>query len=231
MPLNTRKPGTPLAKLQVRQAIQLALDPAAIAKVRNTNAIPASQIVPSSIPGYDPTITRPARNIAKAKELLTQAGYPKGFSFELTYFKPSQSTADEITKELAEAGITIKEDPQSDPSTLIKKAQTSGLADSFIVTFTSDIFDASDVLGTYGDTVNYKNPEALALLAKAGSTLDSTKRLSYLKQASHVMATDLGIEPIFVQSGDSIIFDPSFVIQRDVASNTIGVYFQKVYAK
>jgi peptide/nickel transport system substrate-binding protein len=230
MPLNTLRPGTPLAKLQVRQAIQLALDPVAIAKVRSTAAIPAAQIVPSSIPGYDPSITRPARDVAQAKTLLTQAGYPNGTSFTLSYFMPSQATAVEIQKELSDAGIKLLLDPQTDPQTLITKSQT-GKTDSFIETYTSDYFDGSDVLSNFDNTPNYKNQTVVDLVAKANSTLDTTKRLGYLKQASHAMATDLGVEPVFVQSGDSIIYDPSYVITRDVANNSLGIYFQKVYAK
>jgi peptide/nickel transport system substrate-binding protein len=230
MPLNTLKAGTPLAKLQVRQAIQLALDPLAIAKVRSTAAIPATQIVPSSIPGYDPSITRPARDVAQAKTLLTQAGYPSGISFTLTYFAPSQTTAVEMQKELAEAGIKLVLDQQTDPQTMLAKAFKGG-TDSFFETYTSDYFDGSDVLSTFYNTPNYKNQTVVDLVAKANSTLDTTKRLGYLKQASHAMATDLGVEPVFVQSGDSIIYDASYVITRDVANNSLGIYFQKVYAK
>jgi hypothetical protein len=51
------------------------------------------------------------------------------------------------------------------------------------------------------------------------------------KQASHAMATDLGVEPIFVQTGDTIFYDPSYVITRDVSGDNLGIYFQKVYAK
>lgn len=230
MPLNTLKAGSPLAKLQVRQAIEDAIDPSAIAKVRETDGVPATQLVPNSIVGFDPSVTRPARDVAKAKELLKEAGYPSGISFTLTYFAPSQTTAAEIAKELAEAGIKVNLDPQTDVKTLSSKA-FSGQTDAYFNTYTSDIFDASDVLSAFADTPNYKNQAVIDLLTKAGSTLDANKRLGYLQQASKLMADDLGVVPIFSESGDQIIYDPSFVIQRDIANNSIGVYFQKVYAK
>ncbi len=232
LPLNVLKAGSPLQKLPVRQAIEDSLDPAAIAKVREVQATAASQIVPNSIPGYDPTLTRPPRDIAKAKSLLASAGYPKGFSMMLTYFSPSQSTAVEIQKELAESGITVVLDPQTEVKPLAAKAN-GGLTDAYFSTYSSEIFDASDILGSFtgSDNKNYDNPAIDALLTKAASTLNESTRLGYLKQATHLMSTDLGVVPIFSESGDQIIYDPSFVIQRDIASANLGIYFQKVYAK
>jgi peptide/nickel transport system substrate-binding protein len=230
MPLNTLKAGSPLQKLAVRQAIQLALDPAAIAKARGVPGTPTAQVITKSIPGFDPTITRPARDVTKAKALLAQAGYPNGTSFTLTYFVSSQATAEEIAKELAEAGITVNLDPQTEVKTLAAKAYSGG-TDAYIFTTSSDIEDGSDILAQLINTPNYTNQTVTDLLAKAQDTANSSTRLGYLKAASRSMSTDLGVEPIYTETGNQIIYDPSFVIQRDLSNTSLGVYFWKVYAK
>jgi ABC-type transport system substrate-binding protein len=227
---NTLKPGTPLAKLQVRQAIQYSVDPLPIAKTRGDQAGVASQTVPSSIPGYNPNLKPVTRDITKAKQLLTAAGYPKGLSFTLTYFAQSQDTAVEIQKELAEAGITVNLDPQTEVKTLAAKAEGGG-TDAFFQTESSDIFDASDVLNNYVDTPNYANPAISALLTKASSTLDQATRLGYLQQSMKLFTEDVGVVPVYTVKSGSLVYEPSYVITRDIEGINLGIYFQNVYAK
>lgn len=229
--LNTKRAGSPLQNQKVRQAISLAADPIAVGKVRNEDPSPVGQVIPASIPGYNPDVTRPARDVNKAKQLLKEAGYPNGITLNLTYFGPAKVTADEITRQLAEAGIVIRQDPQTDLQVLGQKATTGG-TDMFFQTYASDILDASDVLANYIDTANYTNQEAVDLLKKAQSTFDSSKRLSLLQQASKAVSEDFGVIPLYTPKSVPITYDPSYVLQRDInSSNQLGIYWAKVYAK
>lgn len=231
LPLNTKRVGSPLQNQKVREAIHLATDPAPLAKVRGEDPLPASQLMPSSIPGYNPDVIRPARDIVKAKQLLKEAGYPNGFTITFTYYGPSQSTADEISRQLAEAGIKLKQDPQTDVKILGQKAATGG-TDMYFQTYATDILDASDTLAVYSDTANYTNAKVVKLLGDAQNTFDSSKRLGFLQEASKEMSTDLGVVPVYTPKSTPISHNKNLVIQRDInSSNLLGIYWFKVYAK
>ncbi|MFT4266988.1 MAG: ABC transporter substrate-binding protein [Xenophilus sp.] len=74
-------PGTPLARREVRLALNYALDRDAIIKsVFRGQAAPLASTIPSSYPyGSNPDLKPYAYDPAKAKKLLADAGYPKGF--------------------------------------------------------------------------------------------------------------------------------------------------------
>ncbi|MDB5182108.1 MAG: hypothetical protein JWP13_871, partial [Candidatus Saccharibacteria bacterium] len=231
IPLNTKRAGSPLQNQKVREAIHLTIDPAPLAKIRGEEPIPASQLMPSSIPGYNPDLTRPARDVAKAKQLLKEAGYPNGVTINFTYYAPSQKTADEISRQLAEAGIKLKQDPQTEVKNLGQKAATGG-TDMYFQTYSTDILDASDTLSVYSDTANYTNEKVVKLLADAQNTFDSSKRLGLLQEASKEMSTDLGVIPVYTPKSSPISYNKNLVLQRDInSSNLLGIYWAKVYAK
>ena len=71
----------PLADVRVRQAISHALDRKALVQgIYNGNAVPLyAQIPPHLTELYDPNYVKFAYDTAKAKKLLTEAGYPDGF--------------------------------------------------------------------------------------------------------------------------------------------------------
>jgi dipeptide transport system substrate-binding protein len=68
----------------VRQALAMAIDKPAIVKaVYEGNAKVAHLPLPSSMWGYDKTIKPPVRDLARAKQLLKEAGYPNGFELNI----------------------------------------------------------------------------------------------------------------------------------------------------
>jgi peptide/nickel transport system substrate-binding protein len=76
---------SPFAKKEVRQAVQYAIDTVAMAKAQGYGwADPYwNQVFPKGNPANDPTIVGYPYDPAKAKALLTQAGYPNGFTCSL----------------------------------------------------------------------------------------------------------------------------------------------------
>lgn len=75
----------PFADKKVRQAMNMIIDREAIKKVVMADqAIPAGSIIPPFVNGYTKELDAiPPRDVAKAKALMTEAGYPNGFGVTL----------------------------------------------------------------------------------------------------------------------------------------------------
>ncbi|MFN8535478.1 MAG: ABC transporter substrate-binding protein [Dehalococcoidia bacterium] len=87
---------TPLADRRVRQAINYAIDRASIARqFYKEYAKPSGQ---QAVPGslyFDPDAPPWPYDVAKAKQLLAEAGYPNGFKLQVgIVFTPSRAPAD-----------------------------------------------------------------------------------------------------------------------------------------
>jgi oligopeptide transport system substrate-binding protein len=93
---------------KVRQAISLAIDRKKLCDViLNGSAIPAYTIIPKGIDGYDENAGIEF-NVEKSKELLKEAGYPKGFTIDyLMRYKAVQPMDFAIQGMLQQIGIKL----------------------------------------------------------------------------------------------------------------------------
>ncbi|MFJ9247962.1 ABC transporter substrate-binding protein [Streptomyces sp. NPDC101776] len=109
----------PFNNAKVRQAISYAVDRSSVVNAAGGSSLAeaATTFLPNQKSfGYDPYDLFPAGasgNAAKAKELLTEAGYPKGITVTLTHsndkdFETSPEIATAIQDALKKAGITVK---------------------------------------------------------------------------------------------------------------------------
>ncbi len=74
----------PLADVRVRKAFSMAMDRSAIVdNVMGGLAVPTGQIVFEALGGYNPDIAVPEFDVAGAKALLAEAGYPDGFKLTI----------------------------------------------------------------------------------------------------------------------------------------------------
>ncbi|MEM8812387.1 MAG: ABC transporter substrate-binding protein [Pseudomonadota bacterium] len=75
----------PFADVRVRQAMKIALNRDAIKKVvMRDQSVPAGVIMPPFVNGWTEALDAvPETDVEKAKALLTEAGYPDGFSIQL----------------------------------------------------------------------------------------------------------------------------------------------------
>ncbi len=98
---------SPWSNLKVRQAAEYALDKESIAKTFGFGYFrAATQASSPEAPAYVPSITGRKYDVAKAKQLLTEAGYPNGFKTKLI----AQDTQDQnvlaaVQSNLSKAGI------------------------------------------------------------------------------------------------------------------------------
>ncbi len=79
-------PASPFADIRVRQAVSLAIDNETIAKTVGLGFfIPANQPCAPDSWTYNPKVVGYPYNPQRARELLTQAGYPSGFKTKLAF--------------------------------------------------------------------------------------------------------------------------------------------------
>ncbi len=100
----------PLDNVKVRRAITHAIDRDRIIKhILEGNAYPLSGLLSPQVFGYEPSAKAFAYDPEKAKQLLTEAGFPNGF--EIDYFSPTgrypkdREVAQVIVEQLSKVGI------------------------------------------------------------------------------------------------------------------------------
>ncbi|MFF0700008.1 ABC transporter substrate-binding protein [Streptomyces tendae] len=104
-----------LGKVGVRQAINHAIDRAAILKTVHGKGTLTGQVFPKNNPGYVAELeNRYPYDPAKAKELLAEAGYPKGFTLQMPLIQGVGNTSqfDLMKQYLGAVGITVDYVPE-----------------------------------------------------------------------------------------------------------------------
>jgi ABC-type transport system substrate-binding protein len=179
----------PFDKVEVRQAVNMAIDKQRIVKIINNRAVPANQPLPPSMPGYDKNYQGYPYDPAKAKELLKQAGLEKGFKTTLYVYNvdPNPRIAQAIQEDLKKVGIDaqIKALAQANVIAAGGKAKTAPMIWSGGMAWIADFPDPSNfygpILGCAGATPGgwnwswYCNKELDARAAKADALSDPSK--------------------------------------------------------
>ncbi|GGE96987.1 ABC transporter substrate-binding protein [Stappia taiwanensis] len=103
--MNVKMP--PFDKLEVRKAVNMAINKERIVRIINGRAVVANQPLPPSMPGYDKDYKGYPFDPEAAKKLLAEAGYPDGFETELYVYNtdPNPRIAQSIQADLAAIGI------------------------------------------------------------------------------------------------------------------------------
>lgn len=103
--LNVTTP--PFDKLEVRKAVNMAINKERITQIINGRAIPATQPLPPSMPGYTEGYAGYAYDPEGARAMLAEAGLADGFETELFVMNtdPNPRIAQAIQQDLAAIGI------------------------------------------------------------------------------------------------------------------------------
>lgn len=100
---------SPLSNEKVREALEYGIDKVAIAKAFSYGFWgPAYQYAPSSSGAYDSSLPQKTYDPTKAKQMLSDAGYPNGFTINLyiTNDDPAKSIGQAIANQWAGIGVT-----------------------------------------------------------------------------------------------------------------------------
>jgi dipeptide transport system substrate-binding protein len=112
--LSIRTDKKPYSDLRVRQALAMAIDHDSLVKsVFQGSGMPTGALVPSALWGHNATLKPYPYDPAKAKALLTEAGYPDGFKVDLwaipvtrAYMPNGKRAAEIIQADWARIGVT-----------------------------------------------------------------------------------------------------------------------------
>jgi peptide/nickel transport system substrate-binding protein len=109
---NGTRPRTPMmSDARVRKAFELSIDRTALIQVvYNGLYTPIAQMVPPNSPFYSPEVPPPARDVAKARALLAEAGVRTPLAVELMIANSpdARQVAEVIQSMAAEAGFDVK---------------------------------------------------------------------------------------------------------------------------
>jgi ABC-type transport system substrate-binding protein len=189
----------PFDKVEVRRAVNMAINKDRIVQVVNNRAVPATQPLPPAMPGYTADYKGYAFDVEGAKKLLADAGYPDGFETDLYAMNtdPNPRIAQAIQQDLAAIGI--KANIQSLAQANVIEAGGAGTAPmiwSGGMAWVADFPDPSNfygpILGCAGaepggwNWAKYCNPELDAAAVAADSMSDPAMMADRLKAWSDI---------------------------------------------
>ncbi|MDO8501280.1 MAG: ABC transporter substrate-binding protein [Gemmatimonadaceae bacterium] len=190
----------PLADKRVRQALNYATDAKGILDgIVSGRGNLAAGVIPPALPGGDSTRKGYTRDVAKAKQLLAEAGFPNGIDIELwsSQTPPFPRIAQAVQANLKETGVRVTL-VQRDASSM-REAARAGKTDMALKDWFADYPDAENFLypllhsankGVGGNVSFYSNPGYDKLVSEARREQDEAKRTALYSQADEIEYQD-----------------------------------------
>ncbi len=203
----------PFGNVLVRRAIAYAIDEKAIATAFYAlGAIVADNWTPPGMLGENPAVKAYPLDVAKARALLAQAGFPHGFATQLYYFTSPrpympepQRIAEAIQADLKAAGIEVTLEPfefsvfltkarnGEHPMCLIGWTGDNGDPDNF---FYALLDQDSAVKGQAQNFSFWRDPKFHALMLAGQQTVDQQKRAEIYRQANALVHDQVPAVPL-----------------------------------
>ncbi|MGF1686897.1 ABC transporter substrate-binding protein [Photobacterium japonica] len=203
-----------LKDVRVRQAIVHAINNDGIVKkIMKGFATTAGQQGPVGYAGYDEALV-PRYDVKKAKQLMKEAGYEKGF--KLTMLAPNNRYVNDAKVAQAAAAMLSKIGIKVDLKTLPKAQYWPEFdlcaADMLMIGWHSDTEDSANLTefltmtrdaktgkGQY-NCGYYSNPKVDALVEQSNKETDPAKRAQMLKDVERILYDDAAFVPLHWQS-------------------------------
>ncbi|MGH9442664.1 MAG: ABC transporter substrate-binding protein [Thermoanaerobaculia bacterium] len=202
----------PFRNVLVREALDIAIDRNALVRDLPYNAVPASQLVPPFIFGFDPRIRIPVHDPARTRDLLARAGLPRGFSATLQTRTLLADAARLVADQLKNVGIKFDLQVLTDPEYFARMdARDTTVHISRFGCLTGDLSDILDnVLHSLDPArhfgihnyVGYSSPEVDAEIEASAEKQSVNARRDALQQIEDRLMRDLVWIPLFVDQDD-----------------------------
>ena len=225
-----------LANPKVRAAIDYAIDREGIAKGPSMGLFPtAYQVLTPESKGYCSEKDCPPRkyNVAKAKQLLAEAGYPSGIEFEVLVLNSTFREAWEAAQaSMALAGIKMKINYQERAK--YNEWRAGKIAPGLGAMQTNNVFiNPLLVLDYYfrsDASIDQYFPRPAgtdALLAKATASQDLQEVFKLCRQVSKILYDDVTVIPIYTTARlvlvNKKVHDIGYFIGGDANNNKLGL--------
>lgn len=207
---------SPFADVRVRRAVSYALDTKTICETIFAGEVePANQYIYEGNWAYDPSIKGYPYNPGKAKELLAEAGYPKGFKTKIIYRTTPEwdELFTAVQAYLAAVGIQAELVPMQYPG-FMAIAYRSGKWDGLIVTVVHSKTDTAAVLmerfsgkSSFYSSVLYP-PDYVEALEKAISAPNFDLKQKYTHEAMKLMIDKYCLQNTIYSPIDPIVTQP-----------------------
>ena len=200
----------PLRDPKVREALDLAIDRKTLVRVVLEGlGRPANQLMPTNFFGGSKNLPERPYDVAKAKKLLADAGYPKGFEidFHCTNNRlPGDSAVCEALSQMwARAGLKVNANALN--GTVFFPAQQKGEFSLWMSGWGTLTGEASYTYGSLVHTADpktglgafnkqgYSNPEVDTLLQEGSRTMDDAKRRALFEKVTEISMNDRALIP------------------------------------
>lgn len=201
---NTRH--SPLDDVRVRRALSLAIDRELIAgKVLQGGQRPAPSLVPPDIPGYTPAAL-PMHDLAAARRLLAEAGYPGGQGLaplELLYNNSEiLRLVAETVQEMWHRDLGVEVRLANQEYKVVFANRRTGNYRILLGDWIGDYLDPTTFLDLWrsdagNNHTGWASKEYDALMNRAAAAADVTARADLLRQAEQLMLESAPIAPIY----------------------------------
>ena len=185
---------------KLRQAMNYAID-----RVRMNDLVmeglfmPATGVMPPSMPGFNKNLKGYDYNPEKAKQLLAEAGYPNGLevTIQVNQSARNKAIAEAAQAQLAEIGIkmNIKIVDWGVHLDMLDRGECEMYRMGWVVDYLDPdnflyVNLSSRNLGIKGNYSNYKNDEVDKLLNEARVISDQKKRIAMYQKAEEIIVDD-----------------------------------------
>ena len=196
------------AEKRVRQAVTAALNvDEIITSMLDGKAVPVATMLTSMHFGFDPALKPPKHDLAKAKKLMAEAGYPNGF--ELTLHGPQgryvrdKEVLEAVGGQLTKAGIKTTVRTYEFVNYLNNMVYVHKAGPVWLIGWGTPTIDAETIyvpLFRSGNVLaNYHNEDFNRMIDEAQTIMDEKKRLDQYHRINKLWIEDAAAAPLYQQ--------------------------------
>lgn len=216
----------PFRDPRVRRALHVGVDRHALVARLSTDAEPASQPVPRSVFGFHPGLPEPDYDLARARELLSEAGLGAGFDAVLLTRHILEEPARLVAQDLAALGVRLRVEAR--PDTDFFEALRAGDASLWLDRVACISGDAYELLADFlhsrdtarrlgsANDFGFADPELDRAIERSVEIEDDMERRDALSDLLARVMEELPLVPLFVDR-DGYLHEPgiAFVPRYD----------------